>query len=95
VLKGLSRQQRKNLTEEVIRANTPGVSNKTLKALVAAGKYPKRFGKVELSNTVRMQLRDAVGAGLSFAGSATGGVIREPGRAKDFTIAVFEEFEVY
>lgn len=95
VLKGLSRQQRKQLTEEIIRGQNPGISNKALKALVAAGMYPKRFGKWELSSTVRMQLKDAVGATLSFIGSATGGVVRDPKRVPDMAIAVFEEFEVY
>lgn len=37
VLKGLSRQQRKSLTADIIRAQNPGISNKALKALVAAG----------------------------------------------------------
>lgn len=94
VLKGLSRQQRKSLTEDIIRVHNPGVSNKAMKALVAAGKYPKRFGKVDLSNTARLQLKDALGATLSFVGSATGGVVRDPSKIKDFALAVFEEFEV-
>jgi hypothetical protein len=94
VLKGLSRQERKALTEDIIRVNNPGISNKALKALVAAGTYPKRFGKVELSNTARLQLKDALSATLSFVGSATGGVIRDPSKIKDFALAVFEEFEV-
>lgn len=80
VLKGLTRQQRKALTEDIIRVNNPGISNRALKALVASGTYPKRFGKAELSNTVRLQLKDAIGATLSLAGSATSGVIRDPKR---------------
>lgn len=95
VLKGLSRQQRKSLTEDIIRAHNPGISNRALKALVASGTYPKRFGKIELSNTVRLQLKDAIGASLSFIGSASGGVVRDPNRISDFAIAVLEEFEVY
>lgn len=95
ILKGLSRQQRKQVTEEIIRTQNPGISNKALKALVAAGTYPKRFGKIKLSNTVRLQLKDAVGAALSFSGSATGGVIRNPQAIPDLAIALFEEFEIY
>lgn len=95
VLKGLSRHKRKQLTEEIIRATNPGISNRSLKALVAAGKYPKRFGKIDLSNTARLQLKDALSATLSFAGSASGGVVRDPQKIKDFAIAVVEEFEVY
>lgn len=95
ILNGLSRQQRKQVTEEIIRTQNPGISNKALKALVAAGTYPKRFGKIELSNTVRLQLKEAVGATFSFMGSATGGVIRHPKAIPDLAIALFEEFEIY
>lgn len=94
-LSGLSRQQRKRLTEEIIRANSPGISNKVMKALVAAGKYPKRFTNFEINNSLRLQLKDAIGAALSFSGSATGGIIRNPERMKNFMIAVYDEFDTY
>lgn len=94
-LKGLSRQERKRLTEEIIRANNPGISNKALKALVAAGQYPKRFTNFDISNTLRLQLKNAIGAALSYSGSATGGVIRDPNRIKQFIVGVIEEFETY
>lgn len=94
-LKGLSRQERKRLTEEIIRANNPGISNKILKSLVAAGKYPKRYSKLEISSSVGLQLKDAIGATLSFTGSATGGIIRNPERIKSFIVGVYNEIEVY
>lgn len=94
-LKGLTRQQRKQLTEEIIRAQHPGISNSMMKSLVAAGKYPKRYGKAEISNTVRLQLKDAIGAALGFTGSATSGILGNPGKVPDFAIAVIEEFESY
>ncbi len=94
-LKGLSRQERKRLTEDIIRANNPGISNRILKSLVASGKYPKRFKSIEISNSLRLQLKEAVGASLSFAGSATGGIIRSPERVPDFIIGIVEEFDVY
>ncbi len=94
-LKGLSRQSRKRLTEEIIRANNPNISNKILKSLVAAGKYPKRFSNVNITNSLRLQLKDAIGASLSFAGSATGGIMRDPQRIPNFIIGIIEEFDVY
>ncbi len=94
-LKGLSRQERKRLTEEIIRANNPGISNRMLKSLVAAGKYPKRFKNIEISNTLRLQLKDAIGAALSFSGSATAGIIRDPRRIPNFVVGIVEEFDVY
>jgi hypothetical protein len=95
VLKGLSRQERKRLTEEIIRAHNPGISNKVLKALVAAGKYPKRYSKLEVSSSVRLQLKDAIAATLSFSGSATGGIVRNPERIMDFIVGIYNEIETY
>ncbi len=94
-LKGLDRQSRKRLTEEIIRANNPNISNKTLKALVAAGKYPKRFSNIEISNALRLQLKDAIGAALSFTGSASSGIVRHPNRLPKFITGIVEEFETY
>jgi hypothetical protein len=95
VLKGLGRQERKRLTEEIIRANNPGISNKVLKALVAAGKYPKRYAKLSISNSVALQLKDAIGATLSFSGSAVSGVIRNPSQIREFIVGVYNEIESY
>lgn len=94
-LEGLSRQERKRLTEDIIRAENPRISNRVLKSLVSAGQYPKRFKNIDISNTLRLQLKDAIGASLSFAGSATGGIIRNPNRVPDFIIGIVEEFDVY
>ncbi|NNE64153.1 MAG: hypothetical protein HKN34_08720, partial [Gammaproteobacteria bacterium] len=94
-LKGLSRQERKRLTEEIIRANNPGISNKILKSLVAAGKYPKRYSKLQISSSVSLQLKDAIASTMSFTGSATSGIIRNPERIKNFVVGVYNEIEVY
>ena len=95
VLKGLGRQERKRLTEEIIRANNPGISNKVLKALVAAGKYPKRYTQLAISSSVALQLKDAISATLSFSGSATSGVIRNPNQIGNFIVGIYNELESY
>jgi hypothetical protein len=77
VLKGLSRQQRKQLAEEAVRIQNPGISNGQLKVLVRAGVYPQRFTGTAISNGVKNQLKDALGAALGFTGSALTGVVRE------------------
>ena len=87
VLGGLNRQQRKLLTEELIRAQNPGISNKTLKIFVRAGKYPKRFTQLQLSHATRRQLQDALAAALSFSGSAATGTIR------NLAVGVIEEVD--
>ncbi|MDD9942008.1 MAG: hypothetical protein OXU20_13265 [Myxococcales bacterium] len=75
VLKGLSRQERKRLTEELIHAHNPGISHSALKAMVRAGAFPKRYTSLQISEGVRNQLADALGAALSFTGSGTGGLL--------------------
>lgn len=77
ILKGLSRQERRRLAEELVRAQNPGMSSKQLKLLVSQGIYPKRFAKWQVPNALRRQLLDAVGAAMSFTGSSLSGVVRD------------------
>lgn len=89
VLKGLSRHERKRLTEEIIRMENPGISNKLLKQMVRAGTYPVRFTEMQISNAVRLQLKDALGAAFSFSGSVSSGV------ARDFVVGLAKSFETH
>ncbi len=66
-----------------------------LKMFVNAGKYPKRYSNFEIGNATRLQLKDAMGAAFSFAGSATGGIIRSPNRIPEMGVAIIEEFETW
>lgn len=79
VLKGLSRQERLRLAKEAIRIERPGISNGQLKELVKAGMFPKRFTPLEVSTTVRNQLKDAASAALTYSGSALSGALRQGG----------------
>ncbi len=89
VLKGLSRQQRKALAEEAIRLQNPGISGGSLKVLVRAGVYPQRFTSFQISQTIRNQLRDALGAAISFTGSATGGLVQQ------YVVGMAQSVETY
>ena len=84
VLKGLGRTERKRLTEEIIRVNHPGISNGALKAMVRANAYPKRYSNLQITESLKLQLKDAIGATLSFTGSATSGAV------KSLAIGVYE-----
>ncbi|PSF14310.1 hypothetical protein C7H09_00190 [Marinobacter fuscus] len=75
-LMGLNRQQRRNLSREIARSNAPGISNKTLKAMERAGKIERRFSNAAIRATTLRQIKDSVGAGLSFSGSAASGFLR-------------------
>ncbi len=75
ILKGLSRAERKRLTQEIIRANHPGISAKVMKSLVRAGTYPSRYSQAQISSALAYKLKDAIGASLSFTGSALSGTV--------------------
>jgi hypothetical protein len=86
VLQGLNRSERKRLTEEIIRQNRPGVSNKMRKMLQAQGVYPVRYAADRLQITTVSQIYDSFAALLAFTGSAGSGVVRQ------LSINVYEEF---
>ncbi|MBL4606487.1 MAG: hypothetical protein JKY01_01490 [Pseudomonadales bacterium] len=86
LLQGLSRTERKRLTQDIIRLNHPGVSNTVLKRLINTGSYPKRFTGSQITKAMTLQLKDAVGASMSYTGSAQSGTINT------LAIGVFEEF---
>jgi hypothetical protein len=93
-LSEMPRAERKRLTETIIRVTHPGISNNAVKAYIRAGVYPKRFGQVEISRYLQRQLLDAVGATMSFSGSAISGVIRSPQRAVDLIFGISTPVEV-
>ncbi|BEU04564.1 hypothetical protein OAG1_33640 [Agarivorans sp. OAG1] len=76
LLNGLTRAERARLTKEIIRLNHPGVSNAVLKTMVRNGVYPKRYAGVQITNALKLQLKDAVGASMSFSGSALSGTVK-------------------
>lgn len=78
-LKNYPRQDRARLTELIIRAQNPGISNKELKAAIRAGLYPKRFPIEPIQNELKKQLANTVNSALAFTGSAVSGVISAPG----------------
>jgi len=85
ILKGLSRAERKRLTEDIIRLNHPGVSNKILKQMVRSGQFPKSYSGIQFTQALKLQLKDAVGASMSFTGSALSGNVNS------LAIGIYEE----
>lgn len=73
VLKGLTRQERKRLTQDIIKLNHPGISKQTMKTLIGSGKYPKRYTQHQINHTVKLQLKEALSASITFTGSLIGG----------------------
>lgn len=71
VLRGLSRAERKRLTEEILRLKRPGASGRALKDMVMMGNFPKRLEAAEITARLFRQLKDAISGTLSFGGSGT------------------------
>lgn len=98
VLKGLSRQERKKLTEEIIRAHNPGISGQEMKVLLSRGLFPKRYYNKEISKGVLRQLTDSVNATLGVVGSATGGIVKQMTSSEpraDLLFGIVDSYETY
>lgn len=98
VLKGLSRQERKKLTEEIIRAHNPTVTGQEMKVLISRGIFPKRYHNKEISKGILRQLTDAVNATMGVVGSATGGLIGQAMSSEtrdDLLFGVVDSYETY
>lgn len=74
-LKEYPRQDRKRLTELIIKLQNPGISNKEIKALIRAGIYPKRFPVEPVQVELTRQLGNLVTSAAALAGSAVSGVV--------------------
>ena len=87
ILRGMGRAERKRLTTEVIRAQNPGISNGTLKAMQRASRVPKRLTAEQVQQATVTQIRDALSGVLAFTGSAMSGTVRS------IAIGLYEEAE--
>ena len=55
--------------------------------VVACMKYPKRFSGLKITQSLQLQLKDAVGASMSFAGSALSGNVNS------LAVGIYEELD--
>lgn len=76
VLKGLSRQERAKLTQELLSIRHPEMTRKMIRLKQLAGKMPKRFTPAEVKQGTVLQIQDALGAALGVASSSMSGNIR-------------------
>lgn len=81
-LKSMPRSERKRLTENIIRAENPGISNNVLKEMVKNGLYPKRYPTEAIQNGLRQQLHSALNNALTFVGSGISGTLSAPVNVK-------------
>lgn len=74
-LKGLSRQERKALTAELLRMQDPRLTPKLLKLKQAEGALAKRFTPTQLRHATITTIKDSLNASLGVVGSAVSGNI--------------------
>lgn len=97
-LKSYPRQDRARLTELIIRAQNPGISNKEIKAVIRAGFYPKRFPTGPVQVELTRQIGQVVTSAAALAGSAVSGVIASPGnipRTGKYIIGTIQSLAVF
>ena len=85
VLKGLNRQERARLNDELLRLRDPRLTLKLLKVKQANGVLPKRISATEMQLSTANHIRDAVAATLGFASSSM------PEKIKTWAIGLYEE----
>ncbi|MBI6978452.1 MULTISPECIES: NAD synthetase [Pseudomonas] len=87
VLRGLNRQERAELTKELLSINDPRLTSKMIKLKQLSGELPKRFTPTEVKHATVTQIKDALGAAIGFTGSAVSGNVRT------IAIGLYEEAE--
>lgn len=81
-LKSYSRAERARLTEGIIKFLNPKISNKAMKAMIKAGKYPRRYPTEAVHKKLQEQLINAITSAMAVAGSRVNGVINSPDSIK-------------
>lgn len=85
VLKGLTRQERTKLSNELLRIQHPKLTLKLLKLEKAAGRAPKRISATQMQRATVIHIMDVAAASLSFTSSAANGNVRA------LAIGIYEE----
>lgn len=76
VLKGLNRQQRAKLNNELLRIRDPRLTPKLLKLEKSASRVAKRISATQMQHATATHIMDVLAASLSFTSSATSGNVR-------------------
>lgn len=85
ILRGLTRQERANLNNELLKIQDPRLTPKLLKLKQATGSLPKRLSATEIRASTTSHIRDAVAGALGLGSSAMSGNVRT------LAIGIYEE----
>ncbi|WP_431699947.1 NAD synthetase [Pseudomonas sp. BR20] len=87
ILRPMSRQERAQLTDEILRLKNPRHPYEIVRLKQLAGELPKRYSNPQLRQDILTQIKDQIGATLSVTGSTLSGNISQ------MIIALYEEFD--
>lgn len=87
VLRGLTRQERAKINDELLRIQDPRLTTKLLKLKQAAGIATKRISATYMKHATSNHIRDVWAATLGFSSSAASG------NANALAIGLYEEFK--
>ncbi|WP_339542522.1 NAD synthetase [Pseudomonas sp. JAI120] len=87
ILRPMSRQERAQLTDEILRLKNPRHPFEIVRLKQLAGELPKRYSNPHLRQDILTQIKDQIGATLSVTGSTLSGNISH------MIIALYEEFD--
>ncbi|SBS31378.1 hypothetical protein MSP8886_02093 [Marinomonas spartinae] len=87
ILKGLKREDRVHLTEEILRLKNPHVNNIALKRMIRAGRYPEAFSNSVFRADVIRNIKDAVSNAFS-VGTSFKSTASKPNLANQLAIGV-------
>lgn len=85
VLRGLTRQERAKLNDELLKIRDPRLTPKLLKLKQASGAATKRISATQMQKATTNHIRDALAATLGFTSSAMSGNV------KTLAIGIYEE----
>ena len=88
LLKGLTRQERKKLTKELLSLRDPSLTPKLIKLQQRAGKLTKSYSSTEIRHATLTQIKDALGGLLGIWGSYRTGHV---GSAETIAIGLYED----
>lgn len=70
--------ERVRFTEGIIKYLNPDISNKVMKAMIRAGKYPRCFPTNAVRRELAKQMISVVTSAMAISGSKLNGVIHSP-----------------
>lgn len=88
LLRGLSRQERKKLTNELLTLRDSSLTAKLLKLRQRAGALPKRYSAHQIRHATLTQFKDVLGGALGLSGSYQTGHL---GNATTIAVGLYEE----